>query len=45
MSSPTFDAIILIGRFQPFHNGHAALLRTALARAERAIVVPGSSLR
>ena len=45
MSSPTFDAIILIGRFQPFNNGHAALLRTALARAERAIVVPGSSLR
>ncbi len=27
------DAAILIGRFQPFHNGHAGLLQTALATA------------
>ncbi|MDR1425343.1 MAG: NUDIX domain-containing protein [Azoarcus sp.] len=51
MPSPTLDATatatILIGRFQPFHNGHAALLRAALARAERAVavVVLGSSWR
>jgi len=43
MPSPTFDAAIFIGRFQPFHNGHAVLLRTALAQAGRAIVVLGSS--
>ncbi|MDR1064071.1 MAG: bifunctional nicotinamide-nucleotide adenylyltransferase/Nudix hydroxylase [Azoarcus sp.] len=40
-----FDAAILIGRFQPFHNGHAALLRETLARAGRVIVVIGSSFR
>ncbi|MDR1661667.1 MAG: NUDIX domain-containing protein [Azoarcus sp.] len=41
----TFDAAVLIGRFQPFHNGHAALLRETLARAGRVIVVIGSSFR
>lgn len=40
-----FDAAILIGRFQPFHNGHAALLRATLAQAGRVVVVPGSSFR
>ncbi|MDR3212952.1 MAG: bifunctional nicotinamide-nucleotide adenylyltransferase/Nudix hydroxylase [Azoarcus sp.] len=43
--STSFDAAVLIGRFQPFHNGHAALLRAALAQAGRAIVVPGSAFR
>ncbi|MDR1889131.1 MAG: bifunctional nicotinamide-nucleotide adenylyltransferase/Nudix hydroxylase [Zoogloeaceae bacterium] len=37
------DIAILIGRFQPFHNGHAGLLRQALALAERVLVVPGSA--
>ncbi|MDR2014023.1 MAG: bifunctional nicotinamide-nucleotide adenylyltransferase/Nudix hydroxylase [Azoarcus sp.] len=40
-----FDAAILIGRFQPFHNGHAALLEQALEMADRALVVLGSSFR
>ncbi|MDR1463258.1 MAG: bifunctional nicotinamide-nucleotide adenylyltransferase/Nudix hydroxylase [Azoarcus sp.] len=40
-----FDAAILIGRFQAFHNGHAALLRETLARAGRVIIVIGSSFR
>jgi len=38
-----FDVAVLIGRFQPFHNGHRALLEQALAAAERVIVVLGSS--
>ena len=38
-----FDAAVLIGRFQPFHNGHAALLAKALASAPRVIVVLGSA--
>ena len=38
-----FDAAILMGRFQPFHNGHAALLRVALARAGHVLVVLGSA--
>ncbi|TCS35637.1 bifunctional NMN adenylyltransferase/nudix hydrolase [Paucimonas lemoignei] len=37
------DVAVLIGRFQPFHNGHAALLRRALATAPKVVVVLGSS--
>jgi bifunctional NMN adenylyltransferase/nudix hydrolase len=37
------DDAILIGRFQPFHNGHAALLKAALEMAERVLVVLGSA--
>ncbi|RJG02601.1 bifunctional nicotinamide-nucleotide adenylyltransferase/Nudix hydroxylase [Noviherbaspirillum sedimenti] len=39
----TADLAVLIGRFQPFHNGHAALLRRALDTAPRVAVVLGSS--
>ncbi|GHT93762.1 ADP-ribose pyrophosphatase [Betaproteobacteria bacterium] len=42
---PTYDAIVLIGRFQPFHNGHAALLQAALAQAGRVLIVLGSAFR
>ena len=31
-----YDTAILIGRFQPVHAGHVALLREALARAQAA---------
>jgi len=37
------DIAVLIGRFQPYHNGHAALLATALATAPRVFVLLGSS--
>jgi bifunctional NMN adenylyltransferase/nudix hydrolase len=43
--SARLDAAILIGRFQPFHNGHTALLRQALEMAGYALVVLGSSFR
>lgn len=36
------DAAVLIGRFQPFHQGHASLLKLALASAPRVIVMLGS---
>jgi len=39
----SFDTAVLIGRFQPFHNGHAALLTRALATAPRVVVVLGSA--
>lgn len=39
----SFDAAVLVGRFQPFHNAHAALLRAALARAGQVLVVLGSA--
>jgi bifunctional NMN adenylyltransferase/nudix hydrolase len=38
-----YDTAVLIGRFQPFHNGHAALLQEALEAAPRVLVVLGSS--
>ena len=38
-----YDTAILIGRFEPVHSGHLALLREALARARRAIVIVGSA--
>ncbi len=34
---------VLIGRFQPFHNGHLALLEQALEAAQQVIVVLGSA--
>lgn len=40
-----FDVAVLIGRFQPFHNGHAALLSKALETAPRIIVVLGSAFQ
>ncbi|MDR0225297.1 MAG: bifunctional nicotinamide-nucleotide adenylyltransferase/Nudix hydroxylase [Burkholderiaceae bacterium] len=44
---PTADervhTAVLIGRFQPLHNGHMALLQAALARAEQIVVVLGSA--
>ncbi len=41
--SPPHDLAVLIGRFQPFHNGHLSLLRQALALAPRVVVVIGSA--
>ncbi|CAN5909391.1 bifunctional nicotinamide-nucleotide adenylyltransferase/Nudix hydroxylase [soil metagenome] len=37
------DLAVFIGRFQPFHNGHLALLQHALSAAQRCIVVIGSA--
>lgn len=42
-TSVNFDVAVLIGRFQPFHNGHAALLAKALATAPRVMVILGSA--
>ncbi|NRR33326.1 bifunctional nicotinamide-nucleotide adenylyltransferase/Nudix hydroxylase [Oxalobacteraceae bacterium] len=43
--SDNYQLAVLIGRFQPFHNGHAALLRQALACAPRVVLVLGSAFR
>jgi bifunctional NMN adenylyltransferase/nudix hydrolase len=37
------DALVFIGRFQPFHNGHKAVIETALKQAKEVVVVVGSS--
>lgn len=33
------DVAVLIGRFQPFHKGHAGLLKHALSMADKVVVV------
>lgn len=38
-----YDALVFIGRFQPFHNGHKAVIDAALKQAKEVIVVVGSS--
>ncbi len=40
-----FDYLVYIGRFQPFHNGHLAVLLRALAQANTVVVVLGSGCR
>jgi len=37
------DTAILIGRFQPVHAGHLALLQHGLAQAREVIIVLGSA--
>jgi bifunctional NMN adenylyltransferase/nudix hydrolase len=41
--SESMDVAVLIGRFQPFHCGHAELLGKALATAPKVVIVLGSS--
>lgn len=38
-----YDYLVLIGRFQPFHNGHFAVLSHALRLADKVIVLVGSA--
>lgn len=37
------DALVFVGRFQPFHNGHKAVIDAALEQAKEVVVVVGSS--
>lgn len=45
MTAPTeaTDVALVIGRFQPFHHGHVALVAHALEAGRRALVVLGSA--
>lgn len=40
-----YDVAVYIGRFQPFHNGHLALLQHALQLASMCVVVIGSAFQ
>lgn len=42
MSKREFDLLVFIGRFQPFHNGHQAVIKEALKRADEVVVIVGS---
>lgn len=41
--SKLYDFAVFIGRFQPFHNGHADVINAAMQVAEHTIVLVGSS--
>jgi bifunctional NMN adenylyltransferase/nudix hydrolase len=41
----SFDLLVFIGRFQPFHNGHLAVVCGALERAAKLLVLTGSAGR
>ncbi|QGM98989.1 bifunctional nicotinamide-nucleotide adenylyltransferase/Nudix hydroxylase [Methylocystis parvus] len=38
-----YDLAVFIGRFEPFHLGHLAILRRALALSQRVVVLVGSA--
>ena len=42
MSHYKYDYLVFVGRFQPFHYGHAKVIEHALTQAENVIVLVGS---
>lgn len=38
-----FDLLVFIGRFQPFHAGHARVIETAIEKAKRVLILVGSA--
>jgi len=43
--SKSFDFLVFIGRFQPFHKGHLSVVQHGLRNAEKVIVLIGSAHR
>lgn len=41
--SKKYDTLVLIGRFQPFHNAHLEIVKRATALCDRLIIVVGSA--
>ena len=41
----SYDLLVFIGRFQPFHLGHLAVIRRGLAEARHVLVLVGSAHR
>jgi bifunctional NMN adenylyltransferase/nudix hydrolase len=39
----TYGTLVLIGRFQPLHNAHLAIMRQAAALADQVVVITGSA--
>lgn len=43
MNSKPYDFLVFIGRFQPFHLGHLAVIKAALQQADQLIILCGSA--
>jgi bifunctional NMN adenylyltransferase/nudix hydrolase len=43
--SNKYDALVLIGRFQPFHNAHLEIIHRATALCNKLIVITGSAMQ
>ncbi|WP_394537935.1 bifunctional nicotinamide-nucleotide adenylyltransferase/Nudix hydroxylase [Lysobacter enzymogenes] len=43
MALQQYDYLVFIGRFEPFHNGHAAVARHALGKAAKVVFLVGSA--
>lgn len=43
MTDKSYDVAVFIGRFQPFHNGHLKVVTDALKKADKLIILVGSS--
>jgi bifunctional NMN adenylyltransferase/nudix hydrolase len=43
MSNKKYDTLVLIGRFQPFHNAHLLLVQRATALANKVVFIVGSA--
>lgn len=41
--SKKYDTLVLIGRFQPFHNAHLEIVKRATALCDKLIIIVGSS--
>jgi bifunctional NMN adenylyltransferase/nudix hydrolase len=42
-SQQQFDYLVFIGRFEPFHRGHFAVVERALKLAQQVIILIGSA--
>ncbi|MEO0975266.1 MAG: adenylyltransferase/cytidyltransferase family protein, partial [Pseudomonadota bacterium] len=45
MTTADFDFLVFVGRFQPPHIGHQAIVREALARSQHLVLLVGSAHR
>lgn len=45
MTEANYDFLVFIGRFQPFHNGHARVVERALSESQQLVILVGSAHR
>lgn len=43
MTSKKYDLLVLIGRFQPLHNGHLEIIKDAISKTKNLLIIVGSA--